>query len=302
MWKPDICIYHGNCDDGFAAATIARMKWPDLPCYGAVHNKPLLIELGAKNVLMVDFSLKRDVMTKVFGEFGWKSCIVLDHHKTAEAELQPFIADWLSLPDMHADTIGNLDGTFAKFDMKKSGAMLAWEFCFPYDQAPLLVEMVQARDLWRLSQEVEYCSAALRSYPQDFEIWTRLMKSDAATQRMIVEGEGIHRSHLMTMAKILREKHLIKIGQDIVHAVNCPYHYASDAAHVILEQDAGAPFGAAYFRRADGRWQFSLRSDDGRVDVSEVAKRFGGGGHRNAAGFDVEDLEDLVLPVGGVAR
>ena len=41
--------------------------------------------------------------------------------------------------------------------------------------------------------------------------------------------------------------------------------------------------------RADGRWQFSLRSE-GEFDVSAVAQQYGGGGHRNAAGFNAATL------------
>jgi phosphoesterase RecJ-like protein len=32
----------------------------------------------------------------------------------------------------------------------------------------------------------------------------------------------------------------------------------------------------------------SLRATDGRVDVSEIAREMGGGGHRQAAGFTTE--------------
>ena len=46
------------------------------------------------------------------------------------------------------------------------------------------------------------------------------------------------------------------------------------------------PFGACYFDRGDGKRQWSLRSRDGGIDVAEVAKANGGGGHRNAAGFE----------------
>jgi phosphoesterase RecJ-like protein len=42
----------------------------------------------------------------------------------------------------------------------------------------------------------------------------------------------------------------------------------------------------------DGRRKVSLRATDGRVDVSEIARKFGGGGHRQAAGFTT----DLALP------
>jgi len=44
------------------------------------------------------------------------------------------------------------------------------------------------------------------------------------------------------------------------------------------------PFAVGWFQRCDGMFQYSLRSR-GEVDVSEVAKRFGGGGHVKAAGF-----------------
>ena len=39
--------------------------------------------------------------------------------------------------------------------------------------------------------------------------------------------------------------------------------------------------------------QVGLRSEDSRVDVAHVAARFGGGGHRNAAGFSCRDLTEV---------
>lgn len=48
-----------------------------------------------------------------------------------------------------------------------------------------------------------------------------------------------------------------------------------------------APFSASYCDRGDGKRSYSLRSL-GDFDVSAVARMFGGGGHRNAAGFVVD--------------
>jgi phosphoesterase RecJ-like protein len=42
----------------------------------------------------------------------------------------------------------------------------------------------------------------------------------------------------------------------------------------------------------DGRRKVSLRATNGRVDVSQIARGFGGGGHRQAAGFTT----DTALP------
>mgnify|MGYP001450666450 FL=1 len=49
----------------------------------------------------------------------------------------------------------------------------------------------------------------------------------------------------------------------------------------------GQPFAAMYCDNADKRI-FSLRSDVDGVDVANIAKLFGGGGHFHAAGFAVE--------------
>jgi len=45
---------------------------------------------------------------------------------------------------------------------------------------------------------------------------------------------------------------------------------------------------AVYFRKVDNKIRVSLRGK-GDVNLSEVAKHFDGGGHKNAAGFNIED-------------
>jgi nanoRNase/pAp phosphatase (c-di-AMP/oligoRNAs hydrolase) len=73
------------------------------------------------------------------------------------------------------------------------------------------------------------------------------------------------------------------IGGHRVPVANLPYTMSSDAGH---EMAKGRPFAACYWDTPEGR-VFSLRSNDEGVDVSEVAKQYGGGGHRNASGFTV---------------
>ncbi len=57
----------------------------------------------------------------------------------------------------------------------------------------------------------------------------------------------------------------------------------SDAAHLMAQ---GEPFAACYWDTTDGR-VFGLRATDDGIDVSEVAKLYGGGGHAKASGFKV---------------
>jgi len=49
------------------------------------------------------------------------------------------------------------------------------------------------------------------------------------------------------------------------------------------------------FEYAAGKWTISLRSDKPDIDVSLIAKARGGGGHKAAAGFEVDSFEKIFV-------
>jgi hypothetical protein len=293
-WKPDICVYHGNCDDGFGAAWVVRKRWPNVEFVpGAYSGTKWPAGLSGKNVLFVDFSLKRDAMIEFTngglpGEVP-RSVVVLDHHKTAEAELKDW--DWGPVTaDSHADigirinkaAVETALPIAAHFDMQHSGAQMTWDFCFPGEPVPALIAHIEDRDLWRFAMvNTPTVSAALRTYPHDFHVWDNFDCN--ALDR---DGRSILRGHRKNVETFITNRYWTEIGGVRVPVVNVPYHYASDCADAMLKAEPDAPFCAAWFQRADGKVQYSLRSRDDRMDVSEIAKKFGGGGHRNAAGFE----------------
>lgn len=297
MWRPDICVYHGGCDDGFGAAWAIWKRWPDCRFIPGFYGKELSVdEFAGRNVLFVDFSAKRDALEGM-GRSA-RSIVILDHHKTAEAELAPFREDYSDRTDGLTGMPEELPGLFggrwdrlpviAFFDMQVSGAVMAWEFAHGIkrnDPPPRFLAYIQDRDLWRhaFGDRTRQFSAALRTYPMEFELWDRLAQDPDA---LIPEGEIVLRAHQSNLRKIIAEAYTTDIGGHAVPVVNAPYHYASDAAHELLIANPGAPFAACWFQRADGKRQWSLRSEDNRVDVSSIAKMFGGGGHRNSAGFE----------------
>ncbi len=61
-----------------------------------------------------------------------------------------------------------------------------------------------------------------------------------------------------------------------------------------LAATAGRGVAALMTERADGSWSVSLRGH-GRPDLSAVARRLGGGGHRGAAGAELPGTADSVL-------
>jgi uncharacterized protein len=78
-------------------------------------------------------------------------------------------------------------------------------------------------------------------------------------------------------------KRRMNIGGHNVPVANLPYTLSSDAGHLMGK---GEPFAACYMDDPTGR-TFSLRSAPDGIDVSEIAKNYGGGGHKHAAGFKV---------------
>ncbi|MCW9056198.1 MAG: DHHA1 domain-containing protein [Gammaproteobacteria bacterium] len=267
---PDLfCIYHGNCPDGFAAAWAVRHALGDaVEFYKGVHQQPPP-NVSGKDVLLVDFSYKKDVLIEMLKTAA--SITILDHHISAEKDL----ADLLSS--------GKIKGLF---DMSKSGAMLAWEWFNPGVPAPMLIEHIQDRDLWQFklagTREVH---SAVSSHPYDFEVWDSLMESTSYGLEVLKrDGKAIERRLQKDIQELIASgvRRMVIGGYD-VPVLNVPSAYVSDAGNIMSQ---GESFAACYWDHPDGR-SFSLRSSESGVDVSEIARQYGGGGHAKAAGFTV---------------
>lgn len=290
-YRPDICIYHGDCLDGFGAAWAVHLKWPHCDFRPGWYGKDLPIEgIDGKHVLFVDFSAPELQLLEIGHRAA--SVVVLDHHKTAEAELARFAQNKndiencaVHLAERKAE---GLVPIVAYFDMNRAGCAMAWDLvCEGGDYyLPALLVHIGDRDLWKFhfgDFTREVC-AALQTYPMDFAVWDKWRWS---LDGLDVEGKAILRANRMTVEKLLKEVRFQQVGGHPVSVptVNAPYQFSSDVGHALLEKFPEAPFAGTFFVRADGFMQWSLRSESNREDVSAIAKANGGGGHRNAAGF-----------------
>lgn len=299
MWKPDICIYHFPCDDGFASAWIARQKWPDIVLAPTNYDQPFPDgDFQGKNVLIADFSYKPDAISELMMSYGARSIIMLDHHKTAQADLKEFSVELCGNATFCATDVDGMLGdtaeldrpaVLARFDMARSGAALTWEFCFCGKPMPEFIEFIEDRDLWRFRlKNTRPFSMYLRATPMTFEAWDEIAREWACEpETVLAKAYAIERFYDRKIAELLPTITLKTIGKwKDVPVAHAPHAFVSDLAHEILKAHPAAPFAAVIVDAYGGR-TYSLRSEDHRVDVSEVAKSFGGGGHRNAAGFRV---------------
>ena len=287
-----LCIYHGNCADGFGAAYAVWKRYGNEVEFHAGVYQDSPPDVTGKDVILVDFSYKRAVLEEMAKTA--RTITILDHHKSAADDL----CDYQSFPDgtdrMYMDFISFAEKAQAVgvlpiralFDMNRSGAVIAWQYFHPERNIPLLLAHIQDRDLWRfLLSNTREIQACVFSHPYDFHVWDALIlraEDDAEYSSMVSEGKAIERKHFKDIDELLKvvTTRMVIGGYDVPVA-NLPYTMCSDAGHKLAH---GEPFAACYYITQDVT-VFGLRSVEGGIDVSEIAKKYGGGGHKHAAGF-----------------
>ena len=291
--KP-LVIYHANCTDGFGAAFAAWLKLGDeaeyLPMqYNSINPADLADLTDDREVYILDFSLPRVQMESVFRLA--KRVVWLDHHKTAFEMWCSKAPDLFFTIHKEAD-----DQKHIVLDDCKSGALLAWEYFHPDTEVPMLIKHIDDRDRWQFKLDgSKELHAALASYrPWSFKRWNQLYEDEAWTYGMLkAEGAAILRAQDQTVQQIVGHARKSYIehphggDNDWVFvtglAVNSPVHQ-SEVGHELANQSG--TFGLAWYLAEDNTVRCSFRSN-GDYDVSAIAKAFGGGGHRNAAGCTV---------------
>lgn len=235
----------------------------DAEFHPGVHGEPPP-DVRGKDVIIVDFSYSRPTIERMRDEAN--SLLILDHHKTAYESLH------------------DLDGIDMVLDMDRSGARITWDYFNPGIEPPQALLHVEDRDLWRFDlPNTREIQAVMFSHEYSFENWDHLMS--IPPDHLIQEGTAIERKHFKDLNELLpiTTRRMI-IGGHNVPVANLPYTLASDAASMLAASNE--PFGACYMDTPTGRL-FSLRSTPSGVDVSAVAKMYGGGGHKHSSGFRV---------------
>jgi uncharacterized protein len=261
-----LIIYHADCADGFTAAWCFYRKYGDRAIYVEGHYQHSPPDVEGCDVYLVDFSYKRDVVEKLLLDAA--SVTLIDHHKSA------------------LDDLKDLPGLKYHIDINRSGATLAWSYLFPDEKYPLLLEHVEDRDLWRFKlQNTKEVMACLFTYNHDFDVWNELMSADESRiSEMVNIGKVLISKHDKDTRELVKlcKRRMVIAGYDVPVA-SIPYMFASEAGHIMAE---GERFAACYID-TDSERIFSLRSNNDGVDLSEIAKHYGGGGHVRAAGFKV---------------
>lgn len=257
-------IYHGGCTDGFGAAYSAWKCLGNRAEYHACKHGEPPPDVKGKTVVILDFSYDNATTKRLIEEAD--DLLVIDHHKSAMVELH--------------------DISNTRFDMGHSGARLSWDFFHPGHPPPKLINYIEDRDLWKweLPYSKEF-SAAFDMVPFKFEEF-ELFEDDSVFDDAVKRGSYIL-AYSKTVVKKVCDKAARRKYQGMDVMVVNSSHWMSEIGNKLSHDCDFAVIW--YFDHEDRKNKVSLRAFHDNVDVSEIAKRFGGGGHKKAAGFALLD-------------
>ncbi|MAI77508.1 MAG: hypothetical protein CL917_01050 [Deltaproteobacteria bacterium] len=270
-----VCVYHAGCPDGFGAAWATRKAWQGEGQFIPRGHDDRLDPRIAEGALLAFVDIAPSIQELEELADSAAHLIILDHHVTNQKRI---LGD-SELMDALAER-----GHLVHFDMRKSGAMLAWDFFMPHQEAPKLLQYVEDQDLWNWKlPDSEAVNSAIGSYAYDFETWDELADRDISS--LVAEGASIVRTHRVEVKRAVRHRSPLNVAGRRVEGVNSRTQ-RSAIGHALAErQEFNEPWGCVY--RIEGTEVHATLYSIGDFDVGSIASELGGGGHRNAAGFTV---------------
>lgn len=261
----DIAIlYHGGCPDGFGAAYAAWKKLGDSAEYIPVkHGKPAPRGLAGKKLYFVDFCYPKEIMDAFISEAA--SVTVLDHHLGNRDVVE-------SMPEY-------------VFDEKRSGATITWSYFHPNVPVPILLKYVEDGDLYVFKiPDSRAAIAYLYAQPFHFDVWDALSSrlENAAEHAALIEKGKVYAEHFAILVEQIANKAtLVSFEGFECYLATAADMFASDVGNQLAT--IKPPLGIIVNFHGD-ILNVSLRSDKS-VDVSAIARKYGGNGHPQASAF-----------------
>lgn len=308
----DTVIYHANCADGIAAAWCI---WTVLPDEDACIDPDVLSfaeyipakygnpppDVKDKNVLIVDFSYKKDVMIEMLKVA--KHIRILDHHKSAEELKELF------------DLYPNFSGII---DMDRSGAQIAYDeieytgkfkslnYSFKLLSSRFwIIDHIADRDLWKweipTSKDTTRAMFILNMYTsirnfqniiEDYELYL-----ERGFKKMSEIGRISNSEHNKRVQFLTNKAYYCTYNSPTgrvykVRLVPCTHDYASDVGSNLVE-DNKTDFAVLFrYDFPSKTWYCSTRaSKNSDIDLIPILKEIDkqSGGHKKAAGFEINE-------------
>ncbi len=281
------CFYHSKDLDGKCSGAIVKRFKPGVELIGINYGEPFPWDSIKQNeeVYMVDFSLQPFEDMKKLNEMCRLTWI--DHHISAidEAKKHPEVEIDGIRGEEAISKLAACDLVWQWFNFKGEDNKLAKE--------PHGVYLIGRYDVWVHShpQTIPFQMGmrTLDASPSNDSIWNLIFENDSIFIEETIKRGLIIRDYQAQSSKNYVDSMSFKTTLQGHSALAANRGMSSSALFESYTQEDIHLF-IAFSWIPSGKWTVSLYANKEDVDVSQIAKSFGGGGHHAAAGFQCERL------------
>lgn len=283
------CFYHSADLDGHCSGAIVKATFPDCEMIGINYGQDFPWETikADETVYMVDFTLQPfDQMEKLA---GMCDLIWIDHHKTEIEEAQ--------------ERVANINGIQR---IGLGACALVWEFLHhemgmvktPAQAVQLLAEY----DVWNHSNPdtlpFQYGFRIFENtYPDNQELWGRFLTSIVEVDEVVELGKMIleyerRQNEKFCSAYSFPTSLLAPESGEAFSAIACNKGFTNSKVFDSVWDEERYDLMMTFIRLKlpANKWTVSLYSTKDSIDCGKIARQFGGGGHKGAAGFQCKTL------------
>lgn len=279
-----LCIYHIADHDGKGSGAIVKRVFPEAELLGLNHDMEIPYDIIAQHdkIVVCDFALPVDFMFELSEkiDFTW-----IDHHASV-------------IDQYNAEILKGKKEIKGVRRVGQAAIELCWQYFYPDNPVPLGVELLAKNDLFDLRDpRVRPFEFAMQSFgvnSPDDKIWTDLFENRLNIEAMIEEGERILSWINVRNYRLVRSMAFeAEIDGLKCICANMPQGYSS--FYDSLENREYYDVMINFYMNCKRKWNLSFYSSKKEVDVSRLAAKFGGGGHRGAAGASaLDELPDFL--------
>jgi nanoRNase/pAp phosphatase (c-di-AMP/oligoRNAs hydrolase) len=274
-------IFHGKCMDGSAAAWVAGQFFQTSKFLFGKRFNP--IDGGEDPVVFVDFVYGEEIMRTMP-----EKSIIWDHHDSSSFLLSEDFDDFEVVLDYEkcAASIA-----FSQAEEKLQEILTDENF----EHLRKIIEIIEDRDLFlkklpETNAVIEAMYALGLDDPKKFD-----QIFDLSIERLELMGDAILLDKKRRMEKTIRDATdgNILIGGKEVTATLITSHgvEVTDLSYQLHKVKKCEVVAVAKFSKKHESWQVSLRAFSDDVDLTDLTKVYGGGGHKKAASMLCKNLD-----------
>ena len=266
------CYFHNDDLDGWSSSAIVSVKHKndEIEFYGYNYENGIKLVKGYDIVYMVDCSTTSENM-KFLIENN-KKFIWIDHHAKKI---------WDTYKLLGSDIEGIRDT-----GNNNSACVLTWKYLYPKKPVPTILKYIEDVDLWKwkMKQTDEITTSLDLDCKKDREMLKKFLDEkvwNSVINIIIENGKKYVNMRTQQIKEIMENVIVVNWIGYRTAVINTPIH-KSHTGDAILRKNIEIDI-VLIWSFGKNTVNCSLRSRD--INVSEIADKYGGGGHRLASGF-----------------